>query len=152
MSTLDRKGIKYLKMLNKIRNLNCGGCLYACLAVYTKLKQDGEELDKIRVVQLSDIYDKSNIQNNKLYLKGEVDTPQSASHFGLSFNGGRTVYDSNGRIDVYNRYDHKLSIPVEKIEDFCEKALIHGRWNTMFDREYGVVRMNTILGINLPIY
>jgi len=135
--------------INHIENLNYGGCLYAAYGVYLKMKNDGLDVSKIKIVQLQTPYS-SGIEHNKLYLKGEVKTATSSNHFGLTIDE-EVFLDSEGEINMEPFYYH-IFIPNSQLETFCVSALTHGDWNNSFNVENGIAEINKVLGINLENY
>lgn len=143
-------GKKYLKELNEIPNINSGGCLYAAYAVWLKLQQEGLLLnDKIVIVMYYD-YDYHRDENMK-FLENKTKQATSSTHFGLSFNGGKTVYDSRGLIKGY-KYCDTMIIDFDKTQSFCESSLKYGDWNPAFKRKSSVAQINKKLGLNLSTY
>lgn len=133
---------KTFKKLRDIPNINCGGCLISAYSVYTKLIND----PKIRIVQLSPHADDDNLENNRNFINGQAKYAYSGYHFGISFDFGKTVYDSNG---LYTSYVDCYIIPRHKTYEFCKKALFQGNWNRAFDRQTYVPQIFKKLKINI---
>lgn len=136
--------------LNHIENLNCGGCLFACFGVYKKLLSLGIRGENVVIVQFS-IWGDSDIEHNKLFLSNKKKNACSSAHFGLSIDGGKTVYDSTGKIDK-EMYNFSLIIPNHKITKFCETSLKTSNWNYMFQRRSGVKSIQKTLGVRMKKY
>ena len=145
------RGVELLSMLNDIDWINSGGCLYACLGVYKALEKEGIKDEDIVIVQLEHMYQSETITENKKFIEGRNKTAFSSSHFGLSFDGGDTYYDSDGQI-AETKYPLHLIIPNKMIEKFSNNALEYGGWNPMFDRYESVPQINKMLNLNLDCY
>lgn len=136
--------------LDVIPSLNQGGCLFACFGVYKKLRSLGITGENIVIVQYSFLRD-IDIEHNKKFLNNQIKTARSAAHFGLSADGGETVYDSEG-IVCAGIFDKQLIIPNHKIQKFCETSLRTGGWNYRFIRSEEVKRIQKILGVRMKKY
>lgn len=136
-------------LLNNISNINSGGCLYAAYAIYESLKKlNLHKNEDLVIIQFS--YSKHQIKNNKDFINGETDTASSSSHFGISVDGGKTAYDSEGLVEE-GEYNYYLIIPNKMIEVFCNSSLQGGNWSSNFNRKIEVPKINILLQINLPI-
>lgn len=143
-------GKKYLRELKTIPNINRGGCLYAAYAVWLKLQQEGLLLnDKIVIVMYYD--DNYHKDVNMKFLENKTKQATSSTHFGLSFNGGKTVYDTGGIVRRYRDCD-TMVIDFDKTQSFCESSLKYGGWNSAFIRKTGVAQINKKLDLNLSTY
>lgn len=143
-------GKKYLKELNEIPYINRGGCLYAAYGVWLKLQQEGLLLnDKIVIVMYcdNDYYKDVNMK----FLENKTKQAESSNHFGLSFNGGKTAYDTGGLVTRWNHCE-LIVIDFDKTQSFCESSLKYGSWNELFERKSSVAQINKKLGLNLSTY
>jgi len=120
-------------LLNFIPNLNQGGCL--CAAWYL------HHLFGCDIVQLSKSDRKEEYLNNKAFVEGKSDNAGSATHFGVTFDKGITIYDCMGIIR--DSYKYKLLIPSHKAKEFTIKALSFGDWNKSFKRNTFYYRILT---------
>lgn len=143
--------VSSLKKLDVIENLNSGGCLYSALGVYHHLKNRGLNSDDVVIVHL-EVWKKGlcNIQNNRNFIQEREGDASSGFHFGISCDGGKTIFDSKGEIN-YNKYLYRYNIPNDCIEVFCQNALMYGDWNWLFCRSTGVSYINSILDVNLVV-
>lgn len=148
--TVAALGKKYLKELDEIPNINRGGCLYAAYAVWLKLQKEGLLLNNKIVIIMYHDHDYHRDENMK-FLKNKTKKAVSSTHFGLSFNGGKTVYDSEGLIKEY-KHCGTMIIDFNKTQSFCESSLKYGGWNPAFKRKSGVTQINKKLGLNLSTY
>lgn len=140
---------KHFKKLKNIPNINSGGCLYAAYAIWLKLQQEKLLNSKVVIVMYyNNDYCK---EVNMKFLKGKRKNAESSTHFGISFNGGKTVYDTKGLIREY-KYCNTMIIDFHKTQEFCESALKHGNWNALFNRKQNVPMINKKLGLNLSMY
>lgn len=139
---------KTFKKLNRVSNLNRGGCLYACYAVYLKLKQKNIDVSNLSIIELwhHTLY----IDNNKEFIKWKNNYASSDSHFALTIDGWINVFDSDGEVDVWH-YDHNYIIESKHISKFCRNALKYWWWNDDFNRKRGVKQINKLLGVKMPI-
>lgn len=136
-----------MKFLANVPNINSGGCLIAAYALYLFLKKQGVK-SNFQIVTLDNRWEK--IEPNWEFINGNSENAESAWHFGWTFNGGRTIYDCDGRIADHS-YLLKLVIPKELTEKFCQSALKSGNWNHWFVRKVEVPKIEEKLGINLNI-
>lgn len=121
----------FLNELNKVENINFGGCGFAALLIYefAKIKL-GKDPHIIGIFE--DVYDyEANIDS---FINGEY-TP---THFIVLIED--TYYDSNGQFsDVFDE------CPVEEIpEHLLIKLIKEGDWNTDFDRLEQLPELNRI--------
>lgn len=144
MAKFYRKDVR--KRLASIYSINEGGCLVATYVMYLNELRNGKGGD-FQVVQLSND-DDGMLEHNLAFLEGEESWAESDSHFGWTFNGGKTVYDSKGRVNL-NRYLDSLLIPKEKTKEFCLSALNESTWNPEFEREYHVPKIGEDLELDL---
>lgn len=147
--TLENRMMLLYSYIAHIENINRGGCLFAALAVYRVLKKEGYDCKDLVLVQLHNDYNR--INDNIRFISGESEKANSSNHFVLSFNGGKTLVGTNGYHypDIYDECCSYI-IPNDKIEMFCENALMNGNWNHRFVRSKGVREINFTLGIKIP--
>ena len=146
------RGIEIITSLNSVFAINSGGCLYAAYGTYLKLKQEGVESDEIVIVQKASPYYHTAdhyLKQNAAFLQGESSVADSGYHFVISFDGGKTLYDSEGR---HPTGEGDLVIPNEKLDTFCPNSLRNGGWNWMFDRNDDLETVNEILNLELVDY
>lgn len=136
------------EVLSTIPNINNGGCLIAAYSIFLYYKKYYPKLfkDSLVIVQLSKT--PGDIVHNQMYLKNYYDSPCSSNHFGISFNGGKTYYDSEGLISV-SEYSYKLIIPHKLTKEFTVKALKSSTWNSKFKRKKYVPKIESKLQITL---
>ena len=130
-----------LRILDDVDDINYGGCLIACHAIYLKLGRP----KNMQIVQLSSW--KEEIKHNMEYISNKKITPMSANHFVVTFDKGKTLYDSEGLYERQSRY--KLLIPSCKIDQFCKNAIKYAPWNSMFDRSENIPLIEDQLKIKL---
>lgn len=135
-----------IELGDSIDSLNFGGCLYAAWGVHQVLRREGIDCEDVVIVQFDNGW--TGVESNKAFIQGENDTATSSSHFGVSFDGGENVYDSNGHIP-HKRFKEKLVIPYSITDKFCQNSLKYGRWNSDFCREHDLSILNSILGLQL---
>lgn len=121
LSVLDN----FLTKLDKIPNLNYGGCVYSALSIYTVAK--ALEL-KPRIVFLYKYYETERLKSNRIGLKNNLDEFTGCYHAVVKIKDN--YYDSNGiyTIDVYL----KDIISYEKALAAFNKTNV---WNYTFDRK-----------------
>lgn len=133
--------------LDSIDNINYGGCGISAYFIYSLFK---EQKKKPEIVFLyspgSCRYD----ENNEA-LKGNGHA-QSCNH--VMVKVGDTCYDSEGEHkfkDLFEgdwaEYEHYHIVN----KKFLLEAIKKGRWNSMFDRDQEVPKMEKKIGINLPV-
>lgn len=118
--------------LNNIPYINSGGCGIAAYAVFLYLKSK-EKSKGFQIVLLHDWMSEDEYHNNLRFIEDAYKTGEPASHVAFTFDGGDTVYDSSGRINV-SRYD-MLLVPEQRTERYFHTALNDGRWNKRFNRD-----------------
>lgn len=127
--------IKYCQsVLNKIPDINAGGCLIAAYATFKYIEKHHPELfdKRICIVQYSRYIDDH--VNNRMFIANQESKAVSASHFGISINGGRHAYDSRGK-DTVSLVQYTLVIPHDKTKEFFNSAIKDGMWNPQFNRK-----------------
>lgn len=72
----------------------------------------------------------------------------ATSHFGWTYDGGKTVFDCRGEIRQ-GRYPYRLPIPQELTLDFCTEALNNSPWNPMFDRHFWLPQIEKFFDLDL---
>lgn len=90
------------------------------------------------------------IDNNREFINGGNNKVTSAAHFAISTDGGKTIWDSEGEVDI-DLHNYHLIVPNKMIERFCKASLVEGDWNSNFRREIAIPQINELLQINLPI-
>lgn len=141
MNTLD----EVRRFLNRIDEVNCGGCGIAALAIYRWLKKrnllKGDEKFVFMYVYEDDVF-----SGNEKFFKGEYDELNAPSHIVLKI--GDRLVDSTNRSNemLEDRYNKKhLGIS----EEILLKTINHNSWNDSFYREENVPVIEKVLDINL---
>lgn len=148
MNYIQRRAMELFSYISSVDCINSGGCLFAAFGVYQVLKKEGLNSSDVVIVQLNN--DNFLIDWNSSFIEGHLDKAKSSNHFVLSVDGGETFLGTEG---VYSRNGtdkYELIIPNNKIEKFCENALVNGSWNKRFKRTEGVREINFMLGTNIP--
>lgn len=136
------------EFLSDIEDINCGGCLFAAYAIYLVLKKHNILPETFALVALNGTEYQDNHITNLHFLSDLTKKATSSNHFGWTFDGGRTVYDTDSQLDL-NKYKHQLIIPQHKIEQFCKSALFDcSKWAYWFDRKTQLPIIEEKLGIS----
>jgi hypothetical protein len=131
--------------LNEIPNINRGGCGLSAYAMYLWLRKNSMLTEDIQIVFLHYGYSKSDFHTNQsFYLQG-VGKPVAPEHVVINRNG--KYIDSNGVYTRANGYSFKLSVSLEKAEDFLVNSLNDDDWNSSFERPCVVPMIEKELGI-----
>lgn len=148
-TTLDisRKFYRCLEVLNKIPELNNGGCGISALSMYRWLEKNnylqGDEKFLFLYRRNDDFY-----ENNKMALSNNAEFC-SCAHILFYFNG--SFYDSNGK---QNHHVHDLRSLYKVKHTVTEDQLIEAinnrvTWNNDFRRSKYVSVIENKLGISL---
>lgn len=135
---IDTELLKQIRQLNRIPNINNGGCILAALAIYKLAKFYGL---KPTIIFMSD----------KHYVKKELKRgwPLGTNHVFVKI--GLKYYDSTGgywRHEVYSIYSYRHLIKVNY--DLAFKcAMDYRNWNDDFDRTYGLSEINKLTNIGI---
>lgn len=135
-----------IEVLNNVHYINHGGCLLAAYAFYLHEAKHGRGED-LQIVQLDRDGNDYHAQN-KAFLAGDTREAWSGWHFGWTFDGGKTVYDCNGALNM-KRYPYVLLVPKHMTDEFCIASLNCGDWNWAFDRPFWKPFIELKLGIDL---
>lgn len=135
-------------ILADIPNINRGGCGIAAYTMYLYLKKHNCLTENFQLILMDDPYWSCSHERNKQYLEGNTKYAEGASHIGITFDNGITIYDCYGR--YYNeRLVQHLLVPHGKIEDYIKIALKASHWNPEFDRQKSILYIAGALGIDL---
>jgi hypothetical protein len=128
--------------LNKIENINTGGCGISTLAMYRWLKKHGYTNEYTAFYFLEN--DENNHKNNKEYFTNKEIKLKAPCHIVL-YHNDQTI-DSRGFYYI-SRYEYKL---LENSEEFL-LAMINNisSWNWRFDRKTNVKKIAKTLQIDL---
>ncbi len=107
--------IRGFEALSKIPNLNHGGCGFAAVALWHRIKKD---------------YPRSRPKIVLISWFEEMKTPRSCSHIVVQF--GRKLYDSDGEYSRKGGYRLVLDRPDPLLPVLKEE----NEWNSAFDRKH----------------
>ena len=131
--------------LNEIPAINYGGCGLSAYAMFLWLQKNNMLTEDLQVVFLHHSYSGEEFATNQtFYLKG-VGNPVAPEHVVLYRNG--KYIDSSGVFERAKEYDFRLSISLDKAEDFLVKSLNNDSWNSCFDRPIYAPKIEKELGI-----
>ena len=126
----------FRQFLDRIPNINRGGCAYAALAMYKLGKRLGMN------VHIMFLYcDRVDYTTNSLAFNG-VDDPCECMHACVTIDN--EAYDSHKWVPV-RIYSYQHFVP----EELAIKAIRHGKWNTEFDKARYVPEIESVLGEKL---
>lgn len=132
------------KFLDRIENINCGGCGIAALAMYRWLKKNNLLCGDEKFVYLYSFRSEYLFYENQKYFCGESKKMFPASHIGLFHNN--RIYDSEGSVNK-NGYLHSHETSVEKV--LVKSLKNHTHWNDEFKRNDNINIISKTLDINL---
>lgn len=131
--------------LNKIENINCGGCGISAYAMFLWLRKMNMLTEDVKVVFLHYSYSERDFQTNQsFYLQG-VGNPVAPEHVALIKDGA--MIDCSGVYKKENDYAYNLAVSINKAEDFLVNSLNDNNWNSCFNRPSIVPKIEKDLGI-----
>jgi hypothetical protein len=135
------------RYLNRIPNINYGGCGLSALVMYRWLKKNGFDC---KIYFLYD-FDYRMVKDD--YLNMDLLTPFHVligkdnfildSHTGEIYNGEKTIYFS------YSDQDESRYCIYEMDEESLVDRLMYGHWNRKFEKEYHFDNIVNYCGIDL---
>lgn len=127
------------RFLEKIPNINYGGCGISALALFDHAEAAGL---KPRIVFGYSPWD-GGYDENQEYKRGNRQHAESAAHIFIHFGG--KDHDSDGE---YERNDH-WTFDDEITRDHLVDAIRHGSWNCSFEREKYLPKIEKFIGYQL---
>lgn len=124
-----------------------GGCGIVALSLWRVCQNTKRKPHNIKLVTLYGNAEPGNSFNVNLeFINNGSTTPQPCWHFALLVNN--QIIDESGAVDM-SYFQKMLIIPEEKTEMFLVKAINNYGWNSAFDRETFVPKIEEMLNINL---
>ncbi len=136
------------KYLGKIPYISYGGCAIAALFQYLWLKQNDKDAD-VKVVYLYQSHNQYKLENNKRTLHGIDNGYYSCSHAVILYND-QHIDCSDDEFDI-DSCDYKSSLEIDNPEFVIKTLGERYEWNSMFDRETFVPKMEKKIGIKLNL-
>lgn len=136
--------------LDDIHAINWGGCAISALALYEWLRRNNRPIDDVKLVYLYSP-DSETFEANEKYFNGLSKWASSCEHACLLYRG--KLYDSRGVFDEdrQRRYCSRHIISFTE-KEFIKASLNSDQWNSSFDRDNNVPRIQNVLGVDLSEY
>lgn len=131
-----------LKVINKIPNINKGGCLIAAYATYLYLKKY-DELSDFSLICYNDVLNKDTNEHSlfEKYIKYNG-KPHIADHYAIHYEGEEYLLDGN-------QYKRVIILPnYYNFNKLYKESMLVDDWCEAFDRKY-IRIIERKLGINL---
>ena len=143
---MDTETLKKMqKIRTEIKTINSGGCGIAMLAIYRYLKKNSKLKGDEKFVYLYWDSDDPYYQQNNKYLNEGIGEIKSCCHAVL-FHDNK-YWDCDGSYKFDNGVKIVFSLENEKIiVQSCNNVEV---WNYVFDREYYLPKIESILNIDL---
>lgn len=136
-----------LAQINRIANVNSGGCLVVAYAMYKYLtKLCGIDPNELEL----GVYDNSQFRIKRFEEDHMTDNPTANDHYAIIYKG--VAYDSGGELlNEECGYTFRFVINGSGTFEYLVPRLINKSrdWNTRFNRAAGINKLEEILDINL---
>jgi hypothetical protein len=135
-----------LKALDRIPNINRGGCGFAALALFDAANREGR---KAKIVYCYTAYDGSALHKNNQFKEGKRKKAHACHHIIVKL--GKKYWDSTGKIDEDEFADFEWID-----EEITRKHLIasinnKGAWNSIFDRRGSMSQLKKLIKRNTQV-
>jgi hypothetical protein len=117
-----------IKKLNKIPNINRGGCGFSALAIYDTAKSEGKSP---KIVFLYSGWDADSYEQNLEFKNGENE-PTSCSHVVVKI--GKKYYDSTGKLSKSELQGYRRDEEIKR-SHLIAALQKKSDWNTTFKRD-----------------
>ena len=134
-----------MNAINKIPNINAGGCGISALAMYMWIEKN--EKHKPTILFCYQSHSKKRYDNNKQALNSKNSTLEVPNHVALIYQ--RKKIDSNGIIwdfKPYYKYHHRVNLT--KLKDTIIKS---PDWNCEFDRKKYLKKIESIIDMKMNV-
>ncbi len=139
------KTFKAVRMrLNRIDNINVGGCAISALAMYRWLKKHNQLLHDTKVCYLHSMLDYASYMNNCAVVKTNEGVLDTCNHAVLFHNG--KYYDSKGICSV-KYFDIVRINNIDKVVDSIN--INQYGWNKRFERRKMLPKIEELVGVEL---
>jgi len=142
----------FFDLIKDIDYKNHGGCLFFCYVFFLWLKKNNYSTTSFSIIQYQ--MWGSYIEQNEAFIRGENSAATSSSHFTWKYNG--IEYDADGFPKPMMTQGQSSELKGLQtrygslVKCFCESALINGDWNTMFNRNRAIEKINKTMKLRLP--
>ena len=123
---------------------NRGGCLFLAYAFFKWLQFNQKDTSSFFIVQY-DWEGEYYIQRNLSFINGESSSADSSHHYSWLYQDIEMDAHGPDKREIMEDYMvRRVWVELDtdqKIEKFCQSALLHAVWNSEFNRQYARARI-----------